>query len=76
MLKFIHDYLKTKIMCRYTVKNLPSIIRYVHVQNKTQKMCDKAVVEDRGTLESLGLFLTAMKMNKCVIKLLTITLMH
>ena len=36
-------------------------------------MCDKAVLEDGGTL---SLFLTATKIKKCVIKLPRITFMH
>ena len=39
----------------------------------TRQMCDKTVLENCETLESV---LTATKVNKRVIKLLIITLMH
>ena len=38
-------------MCKHAVKKLPFVIRYVSNQYKTQKMCDKAVVENGGTLK-------------------------
>lgn len=37
MLKIVPDYLKTKEMCKYSVKNIPFVIRYVPEQYKTQK---------------------------------------
>ena len=51
MQKFVPDYLKTKMMCKHTVKKLPFVIRYVPDQYKTQQMCDKAALENGGTLE-------------------------
>ena len=37
MLKFIPDHLKTKKVCKHTIKNLPFLIRYVLDWNKTQQ---------------------------------------
>ena len=41
------------------------------INYKTQQICDKAILENAGTLESVSKML-----NKCAIKLLIITLMH
>ena len=35
MLKFVPDHLKTKKMCKYAVKKLPYLLRYVPDQYKT-----------------------------------------
>ena len=48
-------------MCKHAVKKLPFLIRYVPDQYKTQ--CDKAILENGGTLKSVP-------------KQLIITLMH
>ena len=42
MLKFVPFHLKTKKMCKYAVKKLPYL-----------QMCDKAILENGGTLKSL-----------------------
>ena len=60
-------------MCKHTVKKLPFVIRHVPDQYKAQQMCDKAILENGGTL---NLFLTATKINKCVIELWKITPIH
>ena len=60
-------------MCKHAVKNLPIAIRYVSDRYTTQQMCDKAILENYRTLEFVS---DNYKVNKCVIKLLTITLMH
>ena len=73
MFKFIPGHLKAKEMCKHAVKKLPFPIRYVPDGYKTQQMSDKVIVQNGGMLEY---FLTATKINKCVIKLLIITLMH
>ena len=57
-------------MCKYAVKKLPYLLRYVPDWYKTQQMCDKAI------LENGRLFLTATKIKKFVIKPLIITLRH
>ena len=41
-------------MCKNAVKKLPYLIRYVPDQCKTQQMCDKAILENGGTLKSLS----------------------
>ena len=50
MLKFVHDHLKTKKMCKHAVKKLPYLLRYVPDQYKTQQLCHKAILENGGTL--------------------------
>ena len=59
-------------MCKHTVKKFPFVIRYVPYQHKTPQMCDKTILENGGMSESV---LDCYKIGKCVIKLLTITLM-
>ena len=51
MQRFVPDYLKTKKMCRNTATRLPFVIRYVLDPFKTQEMCDKAILENGGTLK-------------------------
>ena len=53
MLKFVRDDLKTRKMCKHPVKKLIFLIRYVLDRQQTQQMCDKAVPENGGTLESV-----------------------
>ena len=72
--KFVPNHLKTKKMYKHAVKKLPYLLRYVSDQYKTQQMRDRAILKNGGTL--ISLFLTATEINKCVIKLLRITLMH
>ena len=40
-------------MCKHADKKLPYLLRYVADQYKTQQMCDKAILENGGTLESI-----------------------
>ena len=40
-LKFVPDNLKTKKMCKHSVKKLPYLLRYVPDLYKTQRMWDK-----------------------------------
>ena len=49
MIKFVPDHLKTKKM--YAVKKLSYLLRYVLDQYKIQQMCDKAILENAGTLK-------------------------
>ena len=53
MLKFDPDHLKAKKMCKYAVKKLPFVVRYVPDLYKTQQMCNKAIIENGGTFESV-----------------------
>ena len=41
------------MMCKYVVKKLPSVLRYVPDQYKTQQVCDKSILENGGTLKSI-----------------------
>ena len=62
MLKFVLDNLKTKKMCNHVVKKLPFLIRYV-----PQQMCDEAILENGGTLNSIPDYYTIQEMcNKAV----------
>ena len=40
-------------MCKHAVEKLLFLIRYVPDQYKTQQMCDKATLENSGTLKSV-----------------------
>ena len=40
-------------MCKDAVKKLPFVIRYVPDQCKTHQMCDRAILENGETLESV-----------------------
>ena len=51
MLRLVPDHLKTKKMCKHTVKKLSFVIRYDPGQYRTQQMYDKAIQENGGTLE-------------------------
>ena len=53
MLKCVPDHLKTKNMCKHTVKKLTYLLRYVPDQYKTQQMHDKAILENGGTINSI-----------------------
>ena len=73
MLKFVPDYLKTKIICKHAIKKLPYLLRYVPDQCKTKQMWDKAILQN---VEHWTQFLTATKINKCLIKWFMITFVH
>ena len=68
MLKFV-----PKKMCKHAVKQLPFLIRYVPYRYKTQKIYDKAILENGGMLKPIP---DRYKTQKYVIKLLIIMLMH
>ena len=51
MLKFVPDNLKTIKICKYSVKKLPYTLRYIPHWYKTQKRCDKAILENGGALK-------------------------
>ena len=40
--------LKLEKMCKHAVKKLPYQLRYVPDQQKAQKICDKAILENAG----------------------------
>ena len=50
MLRFVPDHLKIKKMFKHAAKKLSLIIRYVPDRYKTQEMCEKAILENGGTL--------------------------
>ena len=58
-------------MCKHAVKKLPYLLRYVPDQYKTQKMCDKSILENVGTLKTAP---DCYKIKKCVIKLFILIL--
>ena len=41
-------------MCKCIVKKLPNLLRYVPDQYRTQQMCDKASLENGGTLQPVS----------------------
>ena len=54
-------------MCKHAGKKLPYLIRYVPGQYKTQQMCDKAILENGGTLKSVsGCYKNQEMCNKAV----------
>ena len=54
-------------MFKYAVKKLPYLLSYVPDRYKTQPMCDKAVLENGGTLKSIPDFFKNQEMcNKAV----------
>ena len=73
MLKYIPDHLKLKKCVNMQLKKLRFLIRYVPNQYKTQQMCDKAILENGGSLWSVPV---STKFNRCVIMLVIVTLMH
>ena len=73
MLKYIPDHLKLKKCVNMQLKKLPFLIRYVPNQYKTQQMCDKAILENGGSLGSVPV---STKFNRCVIMLVIVTLMQ
>ena len=40
-------------MYKHAAKKLPDLLRYVPNQYKSQQMCDKAILENGGTLKSV-----------------------
>ena len=67
MLRFVPDHIKTKNMCKNTVKKLPLIIRYIPDRYK------RFILENGGTLRFVP---DATRIKTCAIKLLTIMLKH
>ena len=57
-------------MCQHAVKKLPYLLRYVPDRCKTQQMCEKAILENGGTLK------TVPDGKRYVIKQMIITLTH
>ena len=51
ILKFVTDHLKTEKMRKHAVKKILYLLRYVPDWYKTQQMCDKAILENGGTLK-------------------------
>ena len=60
-------------MCKHAFKKLSFTIGYVPDQYKSQQMCDKAVLENGGTLKSAP---ECYKSQEMCNKQLKITLMH
>ena len=45
-LKLVLEHLKTKKMCKYAVKKFLCLLRHVPDQYKTQRMCNKAILDN------------------------------
>ena len=92
MLRFILDYLEIKKMYKNALKMLPFIIRHFSDWYTTQQMCDQAILENGGTLNSVldcyknlktwnkavddNLLPILIRFKRSVIKLLTLALLH
>ena len=63
ILRFIPDHLKTTNMCKISVKILPFITGYAPDWYKTQEICDKAILENCGTLKSVPDFYKNKKLS-------------
>ena len=53
MLELIAVHLKTKVMCYDAVKKLSFLTRYFPDQCRTHQMCQRAILENVETLESI-----------------------
>ena len=54
-------------MCKHAVKKLTHLLRYVPDQYKAHKICDKAILENVGTLKpALNCYKNLKKCNKGV----------
>ena len=60
-------------MGKHTVEKLPYLLRYVLDSYKTQQMCEKAILQNVGTLMSV---LDCYKNQEYAINLFVINLMH
>ena len=66
MLTFASGHRKTKKICKYVVKKLPFVTKYVPDQYKTKKMCHKVIIENLSKLihlfdfTSVGLILIVL----------------
>ena len=60
-------------MCRHAVKKLPYLLKYIIDTYETQQRCDKAILENAGTLKYVP---DSTNIMKCVIKPLRIILKH
>ena len=67
MLESVPDCYKNQQICDKAVDNYPHALKFVPDCYVTQKMCDKAASTHPSTVY---LFLNAMRLKKCVIKLL------
>ena len=54
MLKCVPNHLETKKSCKHVLKKLPYLLRYVPYRYKTRRLCDKAILENGGTLKSIS----------------------
>ena len=54
MVRFVAGHLKLKKISKRVVKKFPFVvISYAPDQYETQEMCDKAILENSGTLKSV-----------------------
>ena len=40
-------------MCKHAIQKLPYLLRYVPDRFRTQQVCNKAILENGGTLQSV-----------------------
>ena len=72
MLESVSDCYKNQQMCDEAIDNYPYVLKFVPDCYMMQKMCDKAV----NTYHSTKQFLDAIRLTKCVIKLLIDVILH
>ena len=72
MIRLVPNHLKAKKMCKIAVKKLPSVIKYVSDQYKSNEMWN-VTKENDGMLKFIPDY---YEDKKCVIKQLIIILMH
>ena len=72
IIRLVPNHLKAKKMCKIAVKKLPSVIKYVSDQYKSNEMWN-VTKENDGMLKFIPDY---YEDKKCVIKQLIIILMH
>ena len=72
IIRLVPNHLKAKKMCKIAVKKLPSVIKYVSDQYKSNEMWNVTKENDR----MLKFIPDYYEDKKCVIKQLIIILMH
>ena len=72
IIRLVPNHLKAKMMCKIAVKKLPSVIKYVSDQYKSNEMWN-VTKENDGMLKFIPNY---YEDKKCVIKQLIIILMH
>ena len=73
LLRYVPDRYKTQQMCDKAILENDGTLKSVHDCNKNQEMCNKAV---DNYPHALNLFLNAIRLKTCVIKLTVLILLQ